>query len=216
MTATDPAGDGTHAMIRRLPLVPTLVVAAAVAVMIGLGVWQLQRANWKQRQLIQFEQAQRLPPITWPTVPLRSEQLPLFRHATGVCLRPVGKRAVAGQNAAGEPGYVHVIDCVTGAEGPGMSVEVGWSKDPNVTVNWSGGLVSGIIVPDRRSRMRLVAASAPPGLQPSRRPEPRSTSRISPAGHHGYAATWFSLAALALIIFGLAVRKRLGEGRPQT
>ena len=33
-------------MIRRLPLIPTIVVAAAVAVMIGLGVWQLQRAEW--------------------------------------------------------------------------------------------------------------------------------------------------------------------------
>jgi len=215
VTATDPARDGARAIIRRLPLVPTLVVAAAVAVMIGLGVWQLQRANWKQRQLVQYEEAQRLPPITWPTVPLRSEQLPLFRHATGVCLRPVGKRAVAGQNAAGEPGYVHIADCVTGAEGPGMSVEVGWSKDPNVKVNWSGGPVSGIIVPDRRSRMRLVAASAPRGLQPSKRPDARSASRIPPAGHRGYAATWFSLAILASIIFGLAVRKRLGEERPE-
>jgi cytochrome oxidase assembly protein ShyY1 len=137
----------------------------------------------------------------------------LFRHATGVCLRLVGKRAQAGENLRGEPGYVQIIDCVTGAEGPGMSVEVGWSKDPNAKVNWPGGLVSGIIVPDRRSRIRLVAASAPPGLQTSAPPPP--TSSISPARHRGYAATWFSLAAVALIIYGLAVRKRLREERPK-
>ena len=31
----------------RLPLVPTLIVAGAVAVMVALGVWQLGRAEWK-------------------------------------------------------------------------------------------------------------------------------------------------------------------------
>jgi surfeit locus 1 family protein len=35
-------------MIRRIPIVPTLVVLAAVATMIGLGVWQLQRRAWKE------------------------------------------------------------------------------------------------------------------------------------------------------------------------
>ena len=198
-------------MIRRLPLIPTIVVTAAVAAMIGLGSWQMQRAKWKEALVERYAQAERLPPITWPTEPLRDEQLPLFRHATGVCLRPMGKRATAGENVAGQTGYVQIIDCTTGAEGPGMSVEVGWSKDPNAKVNWSGGLVSGIIVPDRRSRMRLVAASAPPGLQASKPPGASSISPITPAGHRGYAATWFSLAAIALIIYGLAVRKRLRE-----
>jgi surfeit locus 1 family protein len=194
-------------MIRRLPVIPTIIVAAAVAVMIGLGIWQLQRAKWKEGLLARYAEAERLPPITWPTVPLRDAQLPLFRHATGVCLRPVGRRAVAGENRGGEPGYVHIIDCVTGAEGPGMSVEVGWSKDPNAKTSWNGGPVSGIIAPDRRSRMRLVAASAPPGLQPSAPPSIGSV----PNNHRFYAVQWFSFAAIALIIYGLAVRKRLKD-----
>jgi surfeit locus 1 family protein len=200
-------------MTRKVPLIPTIVVIVAVAVMIGLGVWQLQRAKWKAGLIDQYRHAQALPPITWPTTPLRSGQLPLFRHATGMCLRAVGRRAIAGENAAGEPGYVQILDCMTGAEGPGMSVEVGWAKDPNAKVNWAGGPVSGIIVPDRRSQMRLVAATAPPGLQPSKPPDVSSVSPISPAGHRAYAATWFSLAAIALIIYGLAVRKRLKEDR---
>ena len=107
---------------------------------------------------------------SWPTVPLKRDTLPLFRHATGMCLKPIGQRAVAGENRSGEPGYAHIIDCATGAEGPGMSVEVGWSKNPNAKVNWPGGLVSGMIAPDRRMGMRLVAASAPPGLEPSAPP----------------------------------------------
>jgi cytochrome oxidase assembly protein ShyY1 len=194
-------------MTKRLPIIPTIVVLAAVAVMIGLGVWQLQRAKWKEALLAKYAQAETLPPITFPTIPIRNDQLPLFRHATVVCLRIVGRRAVAGENRVGEPGYVHIVDCVTGAEGPGMSVEVGWSKDPNAKVNWNGGLISGIIAPDRRSRLRLVAASAPPGLEPSAAPSIASV----PNNHRSYAAQWFAFALIALVIYGLAVRKRLRE-----
>ena len=196
-------------MTRRVPLIPTILVIAAVAVMLGLGVWQLQRAKWKEGLLARYAAAEKLPPITWPTVPLKDAELPLFRHATGMCLRPVGKRAQAGENHAGEAGYVQILDCTTGVEGPGMSVEVGWSKNPDAKVNWAGGPVSGIIVPDRRSRMRLVAASAPPGLEPSKPPQVATASAITPGVHRGYAATWFALAAIALIIYGLAVRKRM-------
>ena len=192
-------------MFRRLPVIPTIIVLAAVALMIALGVWQLQRAKWKEGILSRYARAEKLPPVEFPTAPLRDDQLPLFRHATGVCLRPIGQRAVAGENRAGEPGYVHIVDCATGAEGPGMSVEVGWSKNPNATVNWTGGPVSGIIGPDRATRLRLVAASAPPGLEPSGRP---SLSSI-PNNHRFYALQWFAFAAIALIIYALAVRKKL-------
>jgi cytochrome oxidase assembly protein ShyY1 len=199
-------------MIKRLPVVPTLIVLAAVALMIALGVWQLQRAKWKEGLIARYAAADRLPPIAFPTAPLHNDQLPLFRHATGVCLRIVGQRAIGGENRAGEPGYVHVVDCVTGAEGPGMAVEVGWSKDPNAKVNWAGGPVSGVIAPDRIHRMRLVAASAPPGLEPSKVPDVTSVSPVTPTGHRGYAATWFGLALIALVTYALAVSKRLKQG----
>jgi cytochrome oxidase assembly protein ShyY1 len=200
-------------VIRRLPILPTIIALLAAAALVGLGIWQLDRAKWKERLVAGYARAEKLPPVTWPTMPVRDIEPLLFRHATGLCLRPAGKRAQAGENLAGEPGYVQILDCATGAEGPGMSVELGWSKDPNAKFNWSGGLVSGIIVPDRRSRIRLVAASAPPGLQVSAPPPP--TGSISPARHRGYAATWFSLAAIAIIIYGLALRKRLREERPK-
>jgi len=201
-------------MIKRLPVVPTLIDLAAVALMIALGVWQLQRAKWKEGLIARYAAADRLPPIAFPTAPLHKDELPLFRHATGVCLRIVGHRAIGGENRVGEPGYVHIVDCVTGGEGPGMSVEVGWSKDPNAKVNWAGGPVSGVIAPDRVHRMRLVAASAPPGLEPSKVPDVTSVSPVTPAGHRGYAATWFGLALIALVTYVLAVRKRF-KGQPR-
>jgi surfeit locus 1 family protein len=189
---------------KRLPFVPTIVVGLAIAVMIGLGVWQLQRAAWKESLLDRYAQAGNLPPMAFPTVPLTDDQLPLFRHATGVCLRPVGRRALAGASASGETGYVHILDCVTGAEGPGMSVAVGWSKNPNAPINWSGGPVSGIIAPDSRTRMRLVAASAPPGLETV---APPSLSSV-PNNHLFYAIQWFLFAFIAALIYVLALRSR--------
>jgi cytochrome oxidase assembly protein ShyY1 len=194
-------------MTRRLPVIPTIIVAAAVAVMIGLGVWQLQRAQWKDGLIARYAQAQDLPPIAWPTAPLRESELPLFRHATAMCLRPLGRRTAAGTNSAGEPGYVHIIDCATSAAGGRISVEVGWSKNPNARPAWDGGLVSGIVAPDRSSGMRLVAASAPPGLEASAPPSVASIAN----NHRSYAIQWFSFAAIALIIYGLALRKRLRE-----
>jgi surfeit locus 1 family protein len=201
-------------MSRKIPVLPTIIVLAAVAVLIGLGAWQLQRARQKEALLASYVAAEKLPPISFPTGPLTDKQLPLFRYATGVCLRPVSKRAQAGENQAGDTGYVHIVDCVTGAEGPGMSVELGWSQDPSARFNWTGGPVSGIIVPDRKMRMRLVAATAPPGLQPSAKPDVRSASSISPTGHRNYAITWFALAVAALVIYVLAVRKRWTREQP--
>lgn len=194
-------------MIRRLPLIPTIIVLAAVATMIGLGLWQLQRARWKDGLIARYAAAEKLPPIGWPNGPLRDDQLPLYRHATGNCLRVVATRAVVGENVAGEPGYAHIADCATGAEGPGMSVVLGWSKNPNATTEWKGGLVSGIIAPDRKSRMRLVAATPAPGLAAN---APPSLDAI-PNNHRSYALQWFAFALMALVIYVLALRQRLAK-----
>lgn len=197
-------------MTRRLPILATIVVAAAVAAMVALGVWQLHRASLHARELSAYVAASRLPPIAYPTLPIRSEELPLYRYATGNCLHAVRFRTAPGENRGEEPGFLIIADCATGAEGPGMSVELGWSKNPNARPTWPGGLVSGIIVPDNESRMRLVAATAVPGLEPSAAPAP--SVKVSPDRNRGYAATWFGLAAAALVIYGLAVRKRWTAG----
>jgi len=57
----------------------------------------------------------------------------------------------------------------------------------------------------------VVAASAPPGLEPS---APPSVSMI-PNNHRMYAAQWFAFALIALVIYGLAVRKRLKQDMPR-
>lgn len=194
-------------MSRRVPIMATLIVATAVALLIGLGVWQLGRAKENEAVLTRYKAATRLAPISFPTLPLRDEDLPLYRYTTGNCLRPVGQHTAPGENHAGEPGFLVIIDCATGVEGPGMSVEVGWSKNPRAKTSWAGGLVSGLIVRDDRARIRLVAATPAPGLEASAPPQP--TVRVMPWRNQVYAVIWFSLAATALVIYGLAVRQCL-------
>lgn len=196
-------------MIRRLPLIPTFVVALAIALMIGLGLWQVQRAQWKEAIIARYAQASKLPPIAFPTVPLSSKNLPLYRYATGNCLEVVARRTVAGESKGGEPGFAHVADCRTGVEGPGMAVVIGWSKDPKAGDNWKGGAVSGVIGPDAVSRMHIVADGAAPGLQPA---APPTLDQI-PNNHRSYAVQWFLFALVAAVIYLIAVRKHLA-GKP--
>ncbi len=194
-------------MTRRLPLVPTIVVLAAVAAMIGLGVWQLARAREKEALLQRLATARQLPPIAWPTAAPSRSDLPLFRKAEGLCLQPVAAKVIAGRNLRGESGYSHLVDCRTGAEGPGMRVDIGWSRDPAAGARWTGGSVSGTIGPDRERQIRLVADTGQAGLEPS---APPNLSDI-PNNHRSYAVQWFLFAASALVIYALALRTRAAK-----
>ena len=85
-----------------------------------------------------------------------------------------------------------------------MAVELGWSKNPNAGRAFGGGLVSGVIAPDKVSRMRLVAATPGPELAASAPPSPD----IIPNNHFSYAMQWFLFAGIAVVIYALALRWR--------
>jgi cytochrome oxidase assembly protein ShyY1 len=192
---------------RKLPIIPTILVALAVAAMIGLGIWQLERKKEKEALLASYAAAAGKPPIGWPSIPPK-EPLPLFRSATGNCLSVIGFRTAPGQSVQGEPGFLVIADCRTGAEGPGLSVELGWSKNPNAGHDYKGGLVSGTVAPDSKSRMRLVAAAPGPGLQASARPSPDTI----PNNHLSYAIQWFMIAGFDWVKYVLALRGRWSLG----
>ena len=190
-------------MMRRVPILATVLVALAVATMIALGFWQISRAHWKEGLLATYAAAQGKPAIAFPTAPIAGP-LPYYRRASGNCLQVLGWRAVAGESAGGEPGYARLADCRTGAEGPGMVVVAGWSKNPNAASSWTGGMVTGVIGPDQRHRLRLVSSTGLGGLEAS---APPSLDSI-PNNHRAYAIQWFLFAGVALVIYFLALRKR--------
>lgn len=188
---------------RRHPVVATIIVVLAVATMIGLGVWQLQRASWKEGLLARYEANRTLPPIAYPAVATNTDPL-LFRRATGSC-DPTSVRATAGRNMDDASGWSHVAQCrAVSSQAPGMSVDIGWSSAFDAPVRWSGGPVEGLIVPAGKDGIRLVAARPAPGLEPSQPPGPETISN----NHRFYAAQWFFFAGVAALIYWLALRRR--------
>ena len=188
----------------RFPLVPTIVVVVAVATMIGLGVWQLfWRAPQKDALVASYAAAQGRPTIAFPTTPLAGDP-PLFRKAAGICLDVTGWRQVAGENRGGEIGYAFLAACRTGAEGPGMVVDAGWSPNPQTRPQWTGGRVSGVVAPDKANGARLVSDAGLGGLEASAAPSPEMIRN----NHRSYAFQWFAFAIIASIIYMLALRAR--------
>ena len=187
--------------MRRLPVLPTIMVAGAVAVMIALGIWQIQRMAWKDALIESYAGAQGLPPIAWPARVDR-EAPPLFRHAAGLCREVVDWRSASGRNLKGQAGWVHIAHCRTDS-GMDMQAVMGWSERPDPP-QWNGSLVSGIIAPDSQHVIRLVANTPAPGLQAA---QPPSIADI-PNTHFGYAVQWFLFAGIAVVIYALALRRR--------
>jgi surfeit locus 1 family protein len=195
---------------RGLPLLPTLVVALAAALMVALGCWQLfVRLPQKQALLAQLATNPQLPPIAFPHHP--DDRL-LFRRASAPCPAP-GAAFVAGAGAAG---FRWVVPCAVTAAAPAMLVQLGTTRDPNLRPRWAGGRVTGYLshAPDSRSMlaslfdrapkpMMLVAADPPSGLQPNAAPDLGSV----PNNHLAYGVQWFLFAGVALIVYVLALRR---------
>lgn len=182
-------------------IVVTILVLIAVGTMIALGVWQLQRADWKNGLLAQYEAASGQPAIAYPVVP-DEHNPPYFRRSSVNCLEVINWRSTSGRNAGGQSGWAHIATCKTGGgEGPGAQIVAGWSTRPD-DPEWVGGIVEGIIAPDTKHIIRLIASEPAAGLQKS---QPPSTEDV-PNNHMSYAVQWFLFAGIAFVIYILAFR----------
>lgn len=193
-------------MRRAVPIVPTLVVLIAVAIMVRLGFWQLDRLHEKEAMLARYQSAAaQSGPVAWTAQLPRAERegkgqsdANLYRRSGLECTRVEAVKSVSGVNDRGNAGYAHVATCVL-ADRTRAPVVLGWSTSPQAPV-WSGGSVTGWIAPGPR----LVADPPLAGLAPNARPDPRNI----PNNHLAYAVQWFAFALVALVIYALALRKR--------
>lgn len=215
--APDPAPPPNGSTPQPWPLLATLIVATCVAIMIGLGVWQLGRAAEKDALIASYQANLDKPATAYPASNPADHDL-LYRTLSANCLRVTEWKEIAGRTADGRSGWRHIATCATGAEGPGFVVDVGVSQDTQATVNWTGGPVRGraTLEPDEHSalgrmfgnvaplRLMIVAETPAPGLTASAPPDPSSV----PANHRSYAIQWFLFAAVASVIFVLAVLQR--------
>ena len=185
--------------MQRIPIIPTIIVLIAVAIMVRLGFWQLDRLHQKEALLTRYAAAQAMnADVAFPR-DAASAAAVLYRHSTLRCLRASKPSVIAGRDAHGESGMAHTAICARSDGGPALVV-LGWSRSPAEAV-WNSGTLSGIVAPGPR----LVADPPVAGLAANARPDPTDL----PNNHLSYAAQWFLFAATALVIYGLALRKRM-------
>lgn len=206
----------------RFPLIPTLLVAAAVATMIALGVWQLRRADEKEALKARYERNMALPPIALPATGVADETL-LYRRAAAFCLEVTDWRRIGGKSASGRSGTRFVADCRAGAEGPGFAADMGISADPKAQPAWRGGEVAGRIAaePSRAGLLDRLTGKAPPprpmivAERPAQGLEASAPPSADVANNSlSYAFQWFFFAAAAALIYVLALRRRRREKLP--
>lgn len=192
--------------MKRIPIVATLLVTLAVAAMIGLGCWQLfDRLPRKEAFLAQLAVNPAKPPIAFPQ---SADERLLFRRARADCRPPVAIRRVG----AGAKGFRLIATCAGD-----LQVQLGTTRDPAGVAAWPGGAVSGYIshAPDTRpliaglfdstpTPLMLVAATPPAGLAVNTPPDLSAV----PNNHLAYGVQWFLFAAIAAIIYALALRRR--------
>ena len=192
----------------RFPVVATIVVCAAILTMISLGVWQLQRKQWKEALIARYAAAsQQTGEVRWPERPDEVEGA-LYRSSHLKCAKVVSMTTVAARNALDEPGLAVVATCRLGLKSE-VTVSLGWTAEPKV-VDWEGGEVHGIVASggqdaDGRLRARLIAYPPAAGLQPLAKPDPNALAN----NHLAYAVQWFAFAVVAAVIYGLLLYRRL-------
>ena len=166
----------------RLPLLPTLIVAAAVATMIGLGVWQLQRAEWKEGLIAELAASD------------------AYRPASVSCTTAGKPEVRAGRSAAGQTGYRYLIRCGE------TLLDIGWSQRPNAISDLRrSGTFTGVYSAGEAGDRRILVLGEPiPPLAASGLPSPADL----PNNHRMYAIQWFFFALAAAVIYILALRRR--------
>lgn len=201
----------------RLPLVPTLMVAVMVPVMIGLGFWQLQRAEWKAGLLAELAAGRDLPRLE--IAPPLAGNLDFRRVRVRVDCPAQTPQGRAGRSADGRTGYATVLLCR--AAGEDILLDAGWSVSPTAWTGIKGPwppagptIIDGMLVKTGKARPRytLVSETAPPPLLPSAPP----SSDTIPNNHMGYAVQWFAFAVTLLIIYGVYVRRRRAAGETES
>lgn len=222
-------------MFRPLPGL-TAAAVPALALLIALGVWQVQRAQWKADLIAGYEAAEAAPPLPLSQALCEGAQ---GRVDLDLVLEPLELR-IYGAGPAGEPGWLIVQPAFGPQCAPGdheldrrVLVQSGFetldgvrSASPRILHldAWPGigpftpedspetGEFYRFEAPALAAALGLAADQLPPVWAHWDDRTPLERARIAPADHAGYALTWFGLAAALAGVY-LAMHARAGRLR---
>lgn len=213
--------------LRKPELIPLIFTIGAVTLLSGLGVWQVERLQWKKQVLAQTEQAQALPALG--TLPADINGLDYRKVAlTGTFLNDKHFLLV-GHPQDAPAGFFIETPFRLDDDGRIILVNRGFSPEHAESQPQGVQTVQGIVRPARQKRMfspgnrpdrniwfyeDLPAMSAKSGLEltpliveatgPHEKdvwPMPNDGKVVMRNDHLQYAITWFALAIIAVIMF---------------
>jgi surfeit locus 1 family protein len=222
-------------LARRLA-VPALSTAVMLAVLVVLGSWQVRRLHWKQGLLAEIDAAEQAPAVPLPAAPLPFAKVSVSGHlradlvahyAAEVRDLPggamLGTQLLVPLERAGAPPVLVDLGWVPGQGWlptlPAGEVSLaGFVRTPEHPA-WFSARDDAVarqfytLDPQAIGAALGLARVAPftlvvlaPGT-PGQYPDPARTLPRPPNNHLQYALTWYSLAAVLVVIFAIYVRK---------
>lgn len=206
--------------------------------MIGLGVWQLQRATWKSNLIARHHNSLLLPtldglPDAFLTRAMLDRDAAARSHFEALSFRRVrlactllmfdGKlHQIGGRNRADEPGFRNIADCSTEPFAGRLLVDLGWTPPGK-----------SILSPDQAKATFIGQLNPAEELTDRLNPDPDSNpipfmlvvenawSGLLPSApadpnqipnnHVMYAFQWFAFSVAAIAIYAFALKKRFRE-----
>ncbi|MXP63426.1 SURF1 family protein [Roseomonas sp. M0104] len=223
---------------RRL-VVPLLVTLPVLAILLGLGTWQVQRLHWKTDLLARLAAAQ-----AGPAQPLTANPEPWTKvFATGRLLND--SEALIGLEVRNTVLGAHLLVPLRREDGPPLLVNRGWVPlERRTPIDHPEGevRVEGYVRPGESADMFsatddpagrrfytldpavigpalglpdvapfVLVALAPPTLPPDALPQPARSFPQPPNNHLGYVVTWYGLALALVGVFATWAYRRLKE-----
>ena len=220
---------------------PGVMTAAMLAVLLGLGTWQVERLHWKQDVLSQIARAEAAPAVPLPMDPESYTKVKVTGRLRDDLSASYG--AEVRDTPAGTQLGTQLVVPLERDGGSAILVDRGWVPDrrPRPLAQAEGdGTIEGYVRPSDTPGM-FSATDSPAtrrfytldargigkavGLDrvapfilvalgpppPERYPDPARHLPRPPNNHLSYAITWYGLAIALVVIFVLWARKVLNE-----
>lgn len=224
--------------LRRL-LAPALAGLPVLALLIGLGTWQVQRLHWKTDLLARIAASEAAPPQPLGPAPQPYRKVVVTGHFD------YGREALLGVEVRGTALGAHLLTPLLRPGAPALLVDRGWVpleratgiERPEGEVSVTGYVRPGdrrnwlspqddlagrrfyVFDPEAIGQALDLPATAPFGLVALATAGAPSSALPAPAQHlpqpnnpHlGYAITWYGLAAALVGVFAAFAWRRLNE-----
>jgi surfeit locus 1 family protein len=220
---------------RKPELIPLLFIIAAEILLIGLGAWQIERLEWKNGLIVAIEKAQAEPVLT--VLPKELSGLEYRKvELTGKLITDKTLHRV-GARQGEHPGFFLLTPFIL-KDGRIILVNRGFSPADQTAEIKTPSTVKGVLRPARGKRAFFIPDNQPEknvwlyediaamsastklellpliveatgNYEKNVYPIPNDGTIALRNDHLGYAITWFSLAVVGLVLFGIYYREHL-------